>query len=89
MNGKLTASRAELAAEKAARNRGSCRGSGPDHPPKKFGLARSRLLGRLAGREATSRMKKHHEGSSIPQEEGGVFQGEEVACFYIKVPNLN
>ena len=26
--------------------------SGPDHPPKKFGLARSRLLGRLAGREA-------------------------------------
>ena len=50
MHGKLTASRAELAAEKAASNRGS----GPGHPPKKVGLAKSRLLGGLAGREAVS-----------------------------------
>ena len=52
IHGRLTASRAELAAEKAASNRGRGRGSGPGHPPKKVGLAKSRFLGRLAGREA-------------------------------------
>ena len=49
MPGKLTASGAELVAEKAASNRGRDRGSGPGHPPKKVGLAKSRLVGRLAG----------------------------------------
>ena len=48
----LTASRAELAADKADRNRGRGRGSGPGHPPKNFGLADSKLLEMLAGREA-------------------------------------
>ena len=33
MHGKLTAIRAELADDKAVRNRGGCRGSGPEHPP--------------------------------------------------------
>ena len=44
---KLTASGAELAAEKASSNMGRGRGGGP---PKKVGLAKSRLLGRMAGR---------------------------------------
>ena len=47
---KLTTSGAELAAEKAESNRGRGRGSGPRHPPKKVGLDKSRLLGRLAGK---------------------------------------
>ena len=51
MHGKLTASEAELAAEKAASNRGRGRGSVLSIPPR-VGLAKSRLLGRLAGREA-------------------------------------
>ena len=33
VHGKLTASRAELADDKAVRNRGRCRGSGPEPPP--------------------------------------------------------
>ena len=37
--------------EKAARNRGRGKVSGPVHPPKKVGLAQLRLLGRMAGRE--------------------------------------
>ena len=52
IHGKLTASEEELAAKKAASNRGWGRESGPGHPPKKVGLAKSRLLGRLAVREA-------------------------------------
>ena len=48
---KLTASGAELADEKAESNRGRGRGSGPGHPPNKVWLAKSRLLGRLEGRE--------------------------------------
>ena len=42
----------ELATKKAASNRGRGRGSGPGHPPKNIGLDKSRLLGRLVGREA-------------------------------------
>ena len=49
---KLTASGAKMAAKKAGSNWGRGRGSGPVHPPKKVGLAKSGLLGRLAGREA-------------------------------------
>ena len=52
LHGKLTASRAELVAEKVASIRGRCRGSDPGHPPKKVRLAKLRLLGSLAGREA-------------------------------------
>ena len=40
MHGKLTASEAELAADKAASNRGGDRRSGPRHPPKKVGLSK-------------------------------------------------
>ena len=43
------ASGAELAAEKAEINNGRGRGSGPSHAPKKFGLTKSSLLGRLVG----------------------------------------
>ena len=44
----------DLAAEKEASNMGMVRGSGPSHPPKKVGLAKSRLMGRLTGREAAN-----------------------------------
>ena len=40
-----------MAADKAASNRGWGRYSGTGHPPKKVGLAKLGLLGRLAGRE--------------------------------------
>ena len=72
MHGKLTASGAELAAEKAASNRGS----GPGHPPKKVGLAKLRLLGKLAGREAAGEDDDimgdmaHREGRGIPPRQG-------------------
>ena len=52
MHWKLTVSRGELTVNRAARNSGSGRGSGPDHPTKKFGLENSRLLGRLVVRES-------------------------------------
>ena len=56
IHGKLTASRVELADDKAVRNRGRCRGSGPEHPPpKKVGLENSRLIGSLEGREAVKK----------------------------------
>ena len=42
----------DLAAKKEASNKGMVRGSGPSHTPKKVGLAKSRLMGRLTGREA-------------------------------------
>ena len=41
-----------LATNDYVSNRGGVRGSGSGHPPKKVGLAKSRLQGRLAGREA-------------------------------------
>ena len=52
MHSSLTAIRAELAADKAARNMGRGRGSVPVHHPQNDGLAKSRLMGRLVGREA-------------------------------------
>ena len=55
MNEKLTERRVELATKKADRNKGRVRESGPGHPPNKFGLGKSRLLGRLVGREAVSK----------------------------------
>ena len=50
MHGNLTASETELVAEKAATDRGGGRGGGPSHTPKKVGLDKSRILGRMAGR---------------------------------------
>ena len=38
VHGKLTASRAELADDKAVRNRGGAGGAAPNTPPKKVGL---------------------------------------------------
>ena len=55
MHRNLTASGAELDAEKAAGNKGKGRGGGSRHPPKKVGLAKSRLLVRLSGREFPTR----------------------------------
>ena len=52
MHNNQTSSRVELAAKTAVSNMGSNRGINPGHPPKKVGLAKSRLLGILAGREA-------------------------------------
>ena len=52
---KLTESREELAATKAGSNRGRGRGGGPSHPPKKIGLAKSRILRRLVGREVANK----------------------------------
>ena len=52
MHKKQTASGAKLVAETAARNRGGgVREGGPGHPPKKVGFSKSRLAGRLTGRE--------------------------------------
>ena len=51
INDNLTAREADMEAEKATRNRGRGRGCSPGHTPKKVGLAKSRLLGRLVGSE--------------------------------------
>ena len=51
MHENLTASGKDLEAEKVTRNRVRGRGCSPGHTPKKVGLAKSRLLGRLVGRE--------------------------------------
>ena len=53
MHKKLAASRAELAKEKAERNRGGGREWGPSHTPNNFGLAKLRLLGELTGIKAS------------------------------------
>ena len=55
MYGKLMESGLELATDTAASNRGSGRGGGPVHPPKRVRLAKSSLLGRLAGREVADK----------------------------------
>ena len=52
MHGKLKVIRADTSAEKAASNRGRGRRSGPGHTPKMVGLYKSRLMGRLVGRQA-------------------------------------
>ena len=52
---KLTARGVEMAAEKAAKKRERGRGSGPSHPLNKVGLEKSRLVGRLEGREAANK----------------------------------
>ena len=55
MHGKLIASRTELEDEKEAINMGSGRGGGPVHTPKKVGLAKLRLMGRLAWRDVADK----------------------------------
>ena len=57
MHGNMTASGAELEAEKADINRGRGRYSGPGHPPKKVGLAKLRILVRLTGIEEDNEEK--------------------------------
>ena len=52
MHEKLMVSGAELVDKKAESSRERGRGSGPSHPPKNVGLAKSRLLGRLVRIEA-------------------------------------
>ena len=55
MHGNMAASGAEQEVEMAARNRGRGRGTDPGHPLNKVGLDESRLLGRLARREAADK----------------------------------
>ena len=55
MQRKLTTSGAGLASEKAMSNMGRGRGNNPGQPPKKVGLAKPRLLGRMLGREAADK----------------------------------
>ena len=76
MHGNLKTSGAELVAEKAASNRGRGRGSGPGHPPKKVGLYKLRLLGRLVGREEVGEDEKivvylaYHDRKGGPPRQG-------------------
>ena len=49
MHGKLTASRAELADDKAVRNRGRCRGGGPEHPPQEGWVGKVQASGEAGG----------------------------------------
>ena len=58
MHGNMMASGADLAAEKVVSNRGRVRGGCPGHSPKKVGLAKSRVLWRLAGREAADKYNR-------------------------------
>ena len=83
MHGKLMASGVELAAEKAASNRGRRRGrgSGPCHPPKKVELSKSRLMRRLAGRE-TANEDNHIMGNlAYGQKKGGSSKAREGLAF--------
>ena len=71
---KLTASGAELeelSSEKEASNRGRGMGGGPGHPLKKFGLAKSRGMGRLAGREAVDEDCDIMGGLAYRERKGG------------------
>ena len=87
MHLKLTASRAELADDKAVRNRGRCRGSGPEHPPPRRLGWKVKASGEAGGERGFQKVQWHHGGSGIPQEEGGFHQGEEGARLYMKCPN--
>ena len=78
MNGKLTARGAELAAKKAASNRGKGRGSVPSHPPNKVGFSKSRLMGRLSGREAAEEDKDTMGDMEYRKRKGGSTKARKV-----------
>ena len=71
VHGKLTASGAELSAEKAESNLGRGRGVGPVYSPKKVGLAKLRFLGRLTGREAADKYDNIKGNLEYRERKGG------------------
>ena len=79
MHGKRMASGVELVAKKAANNKGRGMGRGPGHLPEKVGLDKSKLLGRLMGREAADEeygimgdMAYHDREGGPPRRERGL-----------------
>ena len=67
MHGKLMAIRAELADGKAVRNRGRCRGGGPEHPPQEGWVGKFKASGEAGGDRGCQKGQWNHEGSGIPQ----------------------
>ena len=84
MHGKMTSNGAELASEKAASNRERGRGSGPSHPPKKVGLSKSMLLGRLAVREASEDDENIIGDQSYRKRKGGSAKARKGITFTLK-----
>ena len=67
MHGKLMASRAELADDKEVRNRGGCRGGGPEHPPQEGWVGKVKASGEAVGDRGCQKGQWNHGGSGIPQ----------------------
>ena len=84
---KLTAGGAELAAEKAPINRGRDRGGGPGHTPKKVGLAKLRLLGRLKGKEAVGVDEDIMGDMAYRERKGGYVKERKGLTFFIQGPD--
>ena len=87
MHRKLMSSRAELAEEKAVTNRVRGRGSGPGHPPKKVGLAKSRIMGRLAGRKAVDEDDDIMGDLAYHERKGGTAKARKGLNFTIRAQN--
>ena len=68
---------------------GNLTASGAELAAKKVGLENPRLMGRLAGREAANKENNIIGDMAYSMRKRRVRQGEEVACLYIKGPNLN
>ena len=80
MTGTLTAIGAELASEKAARNRGRVRGSGTGHPPKKA----LRVLGRMVGRESADTEEYIMRGLEYREKKGGSSKARKGLTFTLR-----
>ena len=89
MHGKLKLIGADLVDKKVASNMGRGRGVGPVHTPKKVGLAKSRLLGGLAGRESADEDDNIMRDMAYHKRRGGVLKGVEGDRLYINSPKLN
>ena len=83
MHGKRRKRGAELAAEKAERNRGS----GPNHPPKKVGLAKWRILERLTEREAVGKYGDIVGGLSYRERKGWSAKARKGLTFTLRAQN--
>ena len=71
LNSNLTASGGELADKKAERNRGRGRGGGTGHPPTKVRFYKSRLMEKMAGREADRKDDNIMGDMEYPKRKGG------------------